>query len=205
VGHIRHHHLWYYVLFLQGASLFLLVAVAMSSQLLAELLGDAAFQRIISLAHGLALPLACVAAYFGIFFGFLSRRFERQADIFGCRAVSCGRPDCSPHDPASASPSRAALCPTGIRTFVGALEKISTLNGCTRDMRSWRHFSIARRVEFLERLAARPELEQRFQRVILLLKLLVVAALAVSGWWVWLQSRGLGALLFGPAGEGFAG
>ena len=43
-------------------------------------------------------------------FGHLSRRFERQADVFGCRAVSCGQADCPPHadpdSPPSADPGR---------------------------------------------------------------------------------------------------
>jgi STE24 endopeptidase len=226
VGHIRHHHLWFYVAFLLGSSLFLLVALTTTSRVLADLLGEPTMHDAMSLAHGLAAPLAGMALYFGVFFGFLSRRFERQADVFGCRAVSCGRLDCSgdhaldagasgaghdgvgpglltapsPQPPppeargGSSTPQASregaasgalALCPVGIRTFVSALEKVSALNGSTRDTRSWRHFSIAKRVEFLERLTVQPDLEPRFQRVVLALKMLVLAALLASGWWAW--------------------
>jgi STE24 endopeptidase len=186
VGHIRHHHLWFYVAFVQGASLILLASLTGSGMLLAQVMGQPAVDRLFSLAHGLAIPLGGVGVYFGVLFGLLSRRFERQADVFACRAVSCGRPDCPPHLPATGQPiCRTALCPCGIATFTSALEKIARLNGCTREARSWRHFSIAKRVEFLERLAIQPELERRFQRVVVGMKLLVVATLLGSGWWLW--------------------
>jgi STE24 endopeptidase len=78
------------------------------------------------------------------------------------------------------------LCPTGIRTFISALNKVADLNGISRRkpgwLQSWLHASIARRVEFLERLTTDRALEARFQRRLGLLKwgLLVglVAALA---------------------------
>ena len=53
----------------------------------------------------------------------VSRRFERQADVFGCRVVSCGLPDCPPHadldSPGSPrthcpSPSVPRVCPVGM-------------------------------------------------------------------------------------------
>jgi STE24 endopeptidase len=185
-GRVRHHHLWYFIAFLLGATSFLILSMSGAVRLVTELMGDAAAEQVKSLAKGLVLPSVCLAAYFGIFFGFLSRRFERQADIFGCRAVSCARADCPtnhhPHEPA---PANLPLCPAGIQVFVQALEKIATLNGAMRDARSWRHFSIAKRVEFLQQLAHQPELDRKFQRVVLLLKLLVIVALAGGAWYVW--------------------
>ena len=61
-------------------------------------------------------------------------------------------------------------------------------NGAMRDARSWRHFSIAKRVEFLQQLATQPEIDRNFQRVVLLLKVLVVVALAGGAWYVWHHS-----------------
>ena len=76
-------------------------------------------------------------------FGFLSRRCERQADIFGSRAVSC-------------------------QAFIAALEKVASLNGIHRErpgwLSSWQHSTIARRVDFLEKMHADPGLERHFQR-----------------------------------------
>lgn len=153
------------------------------------LLGEGTAEQLFSQAQGLALPFACLALYFGLFFGFLSRRFERQADIFGCRVVSCGRADCPPnHAPDDWSRSDPPLCPEGVQIFVRALEKIADLNGAMRDARSWRHFSIAKRVDFLQQLATKPEIDRRFQRVVLLLKVLVIVALASGAWSVWHHS-----------------
>jgi len=187
IGHIRHHHLWFYVGFMVGTSLFLLVSMTLVSQLILSIMGQSAAHVVRSLAEGLVLPLAGMTIYFGVFFGFLSRRFERQADIFGCRAVSCGLATCpTEHVPPAASSSGVPIpCAAGIQTFVRALEKIAQLNGIAREMRSWRHFSIAKRVEFLEQLSTRPHLERRFQVIVLLLKSLVVIGLVASAWWVW--------------------
>src|SRR5438046_8697341 len=81
------------------------------------------------------LPLvASLGAYIFVVFGFLSRRCERQADIYGCRAVSCAQRDCSGHDSSvELLPAGQGLCPTGIRTFMDALEKVAQLNGISRD------------------------------------------------------------------------
>jgi Zn-dependent protease with chaperone function len=71
-----------------------------------------------------------LGAYVFLAFGFVSRRCERQADLYGCRAVSCGRPDCAGHDPdVPLAPAGRGLCPTGIRTFISALEKVAGSTG----------------------------------------------------------------------------
>jgi STE24 endopeptidase len=124
-----------------------------------------------------------------VVFGFLSRRCERQADVYGCRAVSCTRPDCGGHEAGTELAARGrGLCPTGIRTFIDALEKVARLNGISRDnpgwLSSWQHSTIARRVEFLQGVLADRSLEPRFQRRVALVKwglfLGLVAALGVA-------------------------
>jgi STE24 endopeptidase len=118
-------------------------------------------------------------------FGFLSRRCERQADIFGCRAVSCLNPRCNGHDhETELSPKGGGLCSTGILIFIEALEKVAHLNGISRDrpgwLQSWQHSTIACRVAFLRRLLEDPSLARRFQRRVSLIKwglFLVVGAI----------------------------
>jgi STE24 endopeptidase len=134
--------------------------------------------------------LVCFGLYFVLVFGHVSRRFERQADVFGCRAVSCGQEDCPPHDDidrrSGPVPARVGLCPVGIRIFANALANVAALNGMEPAARSWRHGSIARRIAFLEGLEGKPEVERRFQlgvsrlRVALGLALLAVLAFAVA-------------------------
>jgi STE24 endopeptidase len=120
--------------------------------------------------------------YLFIVFGYLSRRCERQADVHGCRTVSCRRPDCAGHDDdPELAPRAAALCPTGVRTFIYALEKVAQANGISRDrpgfLQSWQHGSIARRVAFLYGLLKDPAAERRFQRRVAVVKWGVVALL----------------------------
>jgi Zn-dependent protease with chaperone function len=174
-GHVRHRHMLYYL----G---FLMVSLAVLAMLF-DLAGIKDWWEHSNRQYLVALPLAAsLGSYIFVVFGFLSRRCERQADIFGCRAVSCSRPDCSGHDAAVVlRPGGNGLCPTGIRTFIGALEKVACLNGISRDrpgwLQSWQHSTIARRVEFLQRIQTDPQLEPRFQRTVLLVKLVMFVSL----------------------------
>jgi STE24 endopeptidase len=116
-----------------------------------------------------------IGAYIFVVFGFLSRRCERQADVFGCRAVSCARPDCQSHDgEVVLQPAGKGLCASGIRTFIDALEKVAEINDVSRSrpgwLQSWQHSTIARRVEFLQRMLYDPAAEPRFQRRVALVK-----------------------------------
>src|SRR5205823_12163326 len=90
VGHIKHRHMLYYLGFL-----LISLTVVMETWKAIDL------QWFInrSAREDLAiLPLvASLGAYIFVVFGFLSRRCERQADIFGCRAVSCANVACLGH------------------------------------------------------------------------------------------------------------
>ncbi len=190
IGHIAHRHLLYFGLFFLGTiGVFYVVNGAIDHHLIPGLSRTFVSQSSTLLGIVKAgASLVVLALYVLIVFGYLSRRFERQADIFGCRAVSCGDVGCPPHpdlnddrngadEPAVA----ATLCPVGIRTFVNALTSVATLNGIGREARSWRHGSIQRRINFLESLEGRPEVERRFQSEVLRLR--IVMALVLSCAW----------------------
>ncbi len=183
IGHIRHQHMLYYLGFLAlsmgalglladhvllpaldrlGGEISALVPGVVSESM-AELFGP----------NGDLAPVPVVILLVGYLFtafGFLSRNCERQADVFGCRAVSGDRPDGS------------LFCPSGIAIFIRALEKVALVNGISRDkpgfFQSWQHGSIARRIEFLERASRDPGIESRFQRRLGLFKWGVVVGLA---------------------------
>ena len=92
VGHVKHHHMLVYLSFL----LISLAAMAELADLLVAQKGSLAYRIANSIASQAdllqSLPgVAIVGAYVFVVFGFLSRRCECQADIFGCRAVSCDR------------------------------------------------------------------------------------------------------------------
>ncbi len=186
-GHVKHRHIPYYLAFLlvSMAAVWAVVVVYVRPHVtVLSGLADRDDLGVLSLVGFLGL-------YIFVVFGFVSRNCERQADLYGCRAVSCTRPDCQGHDGTAALPAGGAgLCPTGIRTFIGALEKVCDLNGISRDrpglLQSWQHSTPARRVHFLQRVMAEPTTARRFQRGVTVLKgALLVSLLAVIlllGW-----------------------
>jgi STE24 endopeptidase len=186
VGHVAHRHLAYFGFFFIG-SMGIMALVGQGFSLVAEQLPELAPPSLTldwdwGLELGVSLGwLVTFLAYVLLVFGYLSRRFERQADVYGCRAISCGRLECPPHTGAL-GPGRAPipLCPTGIQTFSSALELVARLNGMEPQARSWRHGSIRDRVAFLAALVGRPEQERRFQRRIQVLRAVLAAGLLLA-------------------------
>ena len=175
IGHAKHHHMLYYLGFLI-VSVFLVATLCV---VIADCLGP--YVPILRSENKTdttltILPLVMMlGAYIFVVFGFLSRRCERQTDVFGCRAVSCTHTHCGGHDEATELAEQGrGLCSTGIRTFIEALEKVARLNGISRDkpgwLSSWQHSTIARRVGFLQDVLADRTLERRFQRRVGLVK-----------------------------------
>jgi STE24 endopeptidase len=136
-----------------------------------------------------------LVVYIVLVFGYLSRRCERQADVYACRAVSCADPGCAGHDEATVYPERAAgLCPTGIRTCARALNRVDDVNGGSgggptrggwlrgffRWLRTWSHGPMPRRVEFVLGLIDDPRAERRFQRRVAALRWGLLLALAAT-------------------------
>jgi STE24 endopeptidase len=187
VGHIAHRHLAYFGLFFLGT---MGVMALLTSGIDAYLsIGSPIWiwgeSPSLELVVQGSVALGFAAAYFLVIFGYLSRRFERQADIFGCRVVSCGRGDCPPHPDVNALPDPGpgtpeALCPVGIGIFIEALSSVAMLNGMEPRAPSWRHGSIARRISFLRELEGRPEAERRFQARLAGLRLAVGLVLTTA-------------------------
>ncbi|MBA4186937.1 MAG: hypothetical protein C0467_02860 [Planctomycetaceae bacterium] len=194
VGHAKHGHIWLYALFL-GLSMTVLAAVLL---LLDQQLGAAGVKLPEWAKDWIALPpVMLVAIYIFLVFGYLSRRCERQADVYGCRAVSCMNPDCRGHDETTVYPDRAqGLCPTGIRTFVRALDRVGLVNshgdpepeterqsfrqlvkGFFGWLRAWQHSTMSRRVAFLLSLIGEPERERRFQRSVTVMRWALILGL----------------------------
>jgi STE24 endopeptidase len=191
MGHVKHHHMAYYFAFLMASMMVLALMIsfllggkqtegpptAVSTQAPVEAApvpGD--FMNLSSHEYLRQAPLMLLLlVYVFVVFGFVSRRCERQADIYGCRAVSCSRPDCLMHDRDVVLASHGkGLCRTGVRIFIQALDKVALLNGISREkpgyLQSWQHSTIARRVAFLQAMLTDATLEPRFQRRLLLVK-----------------------------------
>jgi STE24 endopeptidase len=151
VGHIKHHHLIFYLAFFLTSFLLLgliwggatnWITQADINALLTWLpvLDDDTLQTL-----GGFLKLGLLAAYALFFFGFISRRCERQADLFGAGTVSTD-------------------------VFIAALEKVADINGIPRNRFSWLHPTIDQRVEFLREMRDHPARIPRFQLSVFLMQ-----------------------------------
>jgi STE24 endopeptidase len=208
VGHAKHGHIWLYAGFLtlslsMIAALLLFIGQQIDASGALELPESKAWLE--KYKTWLELPPVVIAAgYLFVVFGALSRRCERQADVYGCKAVSCGNPVCTGHDEATEFPCGGkGLCPAGIRTFARALARVGDLNGLAMArgedgaslgqllrgawawLRAWQHGPMPNRIAFLMTLIDRPDVEARFQRRLFAFKcalvLVLFAALVALG------------------------
>ncbi len=172
VGHIRGHHMpWLVVCFLAAmvaavrvveTSLGLVGATSLElSPASAEWLGLG--------ATGTELVLALVA------FGWVCRRFERQADAFAVQHLSTVE---------EAEPPRITAEAAGV--MQSALDTIARLNSIAPTRPSWRHGSIAWRRAFLDSIVGRPvanlPIDVLVRRLKILAALILVVA-AILGLW----------------------
>lgn len=189
-GHVHHLHIPLFLLFALAS--MLISAGAMELLYRASDSPDApAYLNVETIQ---AVGFLLIVALWGLGFGFVSRRFERQADLYGARCVSpqdaseCRRP-CGAHHVSGASPAANALCATGADVFVSSLERVADLNGIPPDEPSWRHSSIASRIRFLRRLASDPLSVARFDRLIRRIRVslltVCIVGTAVSAYYAW--------------------
>jgi STE24 endopeptidase len=154
-AHVRYHHLALYLLFGVGficlfANLLDLLAITGFVTPVSDLL---AFDM--TTEQGIVM-LAFAVLYWGLGFGYISRRMEQQADLFALQAID--RPE----------------------AFVSALEKLGALNGTQSRLASWRHFSIPRRVEFLRAVMADREVGVMFDFRVRVIKSILYVILGLG-------------------------
>jgi len=180
-GHVRHWHLPFFGIFAivsmyaAGGVMHLLFTIGRwmrESGTDPGLLHDPSVLQLVALAVLLAMWL------FG--FSWLSRKFERQADLFGVRCITPDVETCVEHCPVHGGGKAKNLCISAASLFGRTLTKIAELNGIPREAPSWRHGSIASRCRLIERLAADVAELRRFDRLILRIKIGLVA-IAVIG------------------------
>lgn len=155
VAHIKHNHLGFYLLFaVTYAALFANVTELLGRWGLVEPL-TAALSQTIEESHTILL-LVFTVVYWVFGFGYVSRRLEQQADLFGLRR--CTDPD----------------------AFIRALQKLSLLSGRPDRSGSWRHFSISRRTRFLRDVLEDPERGTRSEKRAARLRIIVKVVFALS-------------------------
>ncbi len=169
IGHVKKFHLVLYVLLFLG---FSLAAGAVAEPLPWFLLSTDGFYRLLDLLpvspdsllaflSGL-LVLLMMIVYFRFLFGWFIRNFERQADLYVFRAQGTSGP------------------------LIRAFEKIAVLSGNIRDQKSWHHFGIGERIEFLEKCEQDRGLVRRHDRK-MVVSLLVY--FVVTGLFAWSMHR----------------
>jgi len=105
-------------------------------------------------------------------FGWISRRIERQADVFAVRHLACST-ETLQYD----QWGRHVFDLQSIETMVQALQRVAELNHAPVHRKSWRHGSIAWRQAHLRSLVATPTGEARIDRVLARVKLATLAGL----------------------------
>ena len=181
-GHVKRHHILFFLLFafISGCWVTVLSHRGRDMHPLGYQIGVAVV--------ALALTIKWV-----VLFGWLSRRFERQADVFGVRTLAASGLSCqipcalhgSPVDgnPRSQAPTGDPLCQTAAHVFSETLNEVAHLNGIPPNARSWRHGSISSRSRVVIALARDPMATARFERVVWRAKLAILLVALTSGLW----------------------
>ncbi len=197
-GHIYHHHIPFFLLFAFSSMLIVSAVMEFLTRMSTGMnpIWNLDQDTIQFIGMGALVPL------WGVCFGWISRRFERQADVYGAwcaspfeRDIDCATP-CAVHcdfETQSANASDSGVCSTGAHVFVGALRKVAILNGIPPEEPSWRHSSIASRMTFLTAQSGDPIMAQRFSGTIRAIKrtLLMCCSigLVVAAIYIWNQPR----------------
>ncbi len=110
-----------------------------------------------------AVALLAIAALWRVIFGFLSRACERQADLAGAELAG------------------------DAGAMEAALKSVARLSGQPENAPNWRHYTIAERVGFLQRVRADPPLARTHHRTLgamrfslILLLVVMIASLAMN-------------------------
>ena len=163
-GHIVHHHIPAMVLFLISSMLLATAAVGFIDMVIP--LDDWSQAGAVT---------TLLIAFFAGFFGWMSRRFERQADVLAAWASG-------PEPAENENPDR--ISPEGAEMFATALENIAMLNNMSLHKHNWRHGAIAWRVQYIRSLAqrggSRREINQLVKRIMLCLLASLTAGIAMT-------------------------
>lgn len=97
------------------------------------------------------ISLGIVAAGWFVAFGYVSRRFERQADTFAVQHLSSGEPS-------------GLITHQAAEAMAGALRGVCQLNHMPTSRKSWRHGSIDWRIDYLKTLPGQPANKLKIDR-----------------------------------------
>ncbi|MGD0766892.1 MAG: M48 family metallopeptidase [Tepidisphaeraceae bacterium] len=211
IGHVTHRHLpW-----LMAAMATMMLVMAGPGQMLAGALGAPHGGRVwLAESVQMALMLGAAIGLFALVFGFVSRKFERQADVFAARTIQgelgpqlqqaagdagtegdaiLNIKDRVPFSSAVLAEAEYAAVDHvgrhGAAVFCSALERVAAVNNIPIAARSWCHGSIAKRIRFLEFLSRDSRRTADFDRFMYRLYLTLVISLLAFGAWTMLTAK----------------
>lgn len=165
IGHVKNHHLLYYIVFLAG---FMLITFAFNDLTIFLLFFARPFYQtilnlgldqstVISILFGLVF-LSIFLVYFRFLFGYFMRSFERQADIFVYRLFDTAIP------------------------MITTFQKIAATSGQSPDKPNWHHYSIRERIDYLLKCEGNRQWIDRHNRKVRLSLVLFLAGMLLMGW-----------------------
>ena len=170
LGHVKHRHLAWFVAFFLTVSSCLFSLAGMLEEHLP--LGENARE-----AYDIYSSLICGALLI-LGYGFLSRWFERQADVYAARSLTLADAE---------SGNAPAFEEFGSSIFASALERVAVVNNIPVAARNWTHGSIRSRMLYIRSLGRDPEVAAQFDRtgrrvlVGLILLIAVCGAIGIYG------------------------
>jgi STE24 endopeptidase len=176
LGHVKHRHLMWFVAFFVTASTALFAATAVLEGMLHL---NEHWKQMYDLFSMLGCAVVLIVAY-----GFISRWFERQADVFAARTIQQWGKTSQEKTPVAES----LPVDFGAAVFASSLERVAVVNNIPIEARNWTHGSIESRIRYVRKFGKDPEIAARFDRksraVVLVLSLVIITcgiAIAVAG------------------------
>ncbi len=137
IGHIKKKHLVFYLVFFVGymlvsfATFDLLIYVIFFSEPIYNFIKNTGLSQTTVTSSIFSLAIIIIfLIYFRFIFGYFMRNFERQADTYVYTLFDSAKP------------------------LISTLEKIAETSGQPRDTPNWHHFSIKKRVDYLNKCEA---------------------------------------------------
>ncbi len=182
LAHVRRHHMFWLLCVAGASSALLQLAWLTGAVMLMDLLGDAPDIQVVRAGAGLipswltdpemiyyAALAAAILCWLSVF-GWVSRRFERQADTFAVQHMVRAHRDHTIVDDESA------------HAMIAALQQVAVLNHIPIARKSWRHGSIAWRQRYLRSIIGQPVDRLGIDRCVLAIKIAAaIGAVAVLG------------------------
>jgi STE24 endopeptidase len=103
---------------------------------------------------GAAVGLVLGLGIWFVVFGYISRRYERQADAFAVQHFA--RRQAEGDDEPQAAETEGRVTEEAVEAMAGALESLAGLNHIRPEQANWRHGSIQWRCDYLRTLVGRP-------------------------------------------------